>query len=122
MSFAVYSYLDKTLLNRALIPYGFVLKTEHKHLLSDSPKKVNIYYCGYNKLQAAISVNFLVDKYRDGWAIVDLTTSILILNHINLAFTVLSTKKAGLNIIIIRVKNLNWIIKHKRLYNLYKIV
>ena len=40
--------------------------------------------------------NFLVDKYRDGWTVVDLATSILILNNINLAFTVLSTKKAGL--------------------------
>jgi len=40
----------------------------------------------------------------------------------NLAFTVLSAKKAGLDIIIIGVKNPNWIIKYKRLYNLYKIV
>ena len=54
--------------------------------------------------------------------IVDLTTSILILNHINLVFTVLSIKKAGLNIIIIRVKDPNQIIKRKRLYNLYKII
>ena len=122
MSFAVYSYLDKTLLNRAPIPYGFALKTKYKYLLSDSPEKVNIYYYRYNKLQAAISVNFLVDKYRDSWAIVDLTTGILILNYINLAFTVLSIKKARLNIIIIGVKNPNRIIKRKRLYNLYKIV
>jgi len=64
----------------------------------------------------------LADKYRDGWAIIDLTTSILILNYINLAFTVLSIKKAGLNIIIIRVKKFNQIIKRKRLYNLYKII
>jgi len=63
-----------------------------------------------------------VDKYRDSWTIVDLTTSTLILNHINLAFTVLSAKKAGLDIIIIRVKDLNWIIKRKRLYNLYNII
>jgi hypothetical protein len=35
---------------------------------------------------------------------------------------VLSIKKAGLNIIIIRVKDPNWIIKRKRLYNLYKII
>jgi len=50
MSFAVYSYLNKTLLNRAPILYGFALKTKHKHLLSDSLEKVNIYYYGYNKL------------------------------------------------------------------------
>jgi len=50
MSFAVYSYLDKTPLNGAPILYGFALKTKHKHLLSDSPEKVNIYYCGYDKL------------------------------------------------------------------------
>jgi len=122
MSFAVYSYPDKTPLNRAPIPYKFALKTKHKHLLSNSPEKVNIYYYGYDKLQAVISVNFSADKYRNGWAIVDLTTGILILNYINLAFTVLSVKKAGLDIIIIRVKNPNQIIKHKRLYNLYKIV
>jgi len=90
--------------------------------LSDSLEKINVYYYGYNKLQAAISGNFLVDKYRDGWTIVDLTTGTLILNHINLAFMVLSIKKAGLNIIIIGVKDPNWIIKYKRLYNLYKIV
>ena len=48
-----------------------------------------------------------MDKYRDSWTIVDLTTSILILNHINLVFTVLFIKKAGLNIIIIRVKDPN---------------
>jgi len=66
MSFTVYSYPNKTPLNGAPIPYGFVLKTKHKHLLSDSPKKVNVYYCRYNKLQAVISINFLADKYRDG--------------------------------------------------------
>jgi len=64
----------------------------------------------------------LADKYRDSWAIVDLITSILIFNYINLAFTVLFIKKAELNIIIIGVKNPNWIIKRKRLYNLYKII
>ena len=69
-----------------------------------------------------ISKNFLADKYRDSWTIVDLTTSILILNYINLVFTVLSIKKAGLNIIIIGVKDPNRIIKRKRLYNLYKII
>ena len=51
--------------------------------------------------------NFLVDKYRDGWTVVDLVTSTLIFNDINLAFTVLFAKKAGLNIIMIRVKDLN---------------
>ena len=122
ISFAIYSYLDKTPFTRAPILYGFALKTKYKHLLSDSPEKINIYYCRYDKLQAAISENFSADEYRDGWTIVDLTTSIPILNYINLAFTVLSIKKAGLNIIIIRVKDPNWIIKRKRLYNLYKIV
>ena len=122
ISFAIYSYLDKTPFTRAPIPYGFALKTKHKYLLSDSPEKINIYYYRYNKLQAAISKNFSADKYRDSWTIVDLTTSILILNYINLVFMVLSIKKAGLNIIIIRVKDLNRIIKRKRLYNLYKIV
>jgi len=107
MSFAVYSYPNKTPLNRAPILYGFALKTKHKHLLSDSPEKVNAYHYRYDKLQAAISINFLVDKYRDSWAIVDLTISTPILNYINLAFTVLSAKKARLNIIIIRVKNPN---------------
>ena len=66
MSFAIYSYLDKRLLNRAPILYGFALKTKYKYLLSNSPEKINIYYCGYNKLQAAISKNFSADKYRDG--------------------------------------------------------
>jgi len=107
MSFAIYSYLDKRPLNRAPILYRFALKTKHKHLLSNSPEKINIYYYGYDKLQAAISGNFLADKYRDSWTIVDLTTGILILNYINLVFTVLSIKKAGLNIIIIRVKDPN---------------
>ena len=75
--------------------------------MSDFLEKINVYYCGYNKLQAAICENFLADKYRDSWAVVDLATSILILNDINLVFTVLSVKKAGLNIIIIGVKDLN---------------
>ena len=66
MSFTVYSYLDKWPLNGAPILYGFVLKTKYKYLLSDSLEKINIYYYGYNKLQAAISGNFLADKYRDG--------------------------------------------------------
>ena len=107
MSFAIYSYLDKTLFTGAPILYGFALKTKYKYLLSNSPEKINIYYYRYNKLQAAISKNFLVDKYRDSWTIVDLTTSILILNYINLVFIVLSVKKARLNIIIIRVKDPN---------------
>ena len=75
--------------------------------MSNSLEKINIYYYRYNKLQAIISKNFSADKYRDSWTIVDLTTSTPILNHINLAFTVLSIKKAGLNIIIIRVKDPN---------------
>jgi len=90
--------------------------------LSDSLEKINVYYCGYNKLQAAIYKNFSADKYRDGWAVVDLATSTLILNDINLVFIILFIKKAGLNIIIIGVKDLNWIIKCKRLYYLYKII
>jgi len=64
----------------------------------------------------------LVDEYKDGWTIVDLATSTPIFNYINLVFTVLSVKKAGLNIIIIRVKDFNWVIKRKRLSNLYKII
>ena len=103
----MYSYLNKRPLNRAPILYGFVLKTKYKYLLSNSPEKINIYYYRYNKLQAAISRNFSADKYRNSWTIVDLTISILIFNHINLAFTVLSIKKDGLNIIIIRVKDPN---------------
>ena len=51
--------------------------------------------------------NFLVDKYRDGLTVVDLATDIPILNNINLVFTVINIKKAGLNIIIIGVKDLN---------------
>jgi hypothetical protein len=121
MSFAVYSYLNKTPLTRTPIPYRFVLKTEHKHLLSDSLEKINIYYYGYDKLQAAIYKIFPLNKYRDGWTIVDLATSILILHYIHLIFTVLSTKIARFKIIIIRVKDFNQIIKHKRLFNLYKI-
>ena len=66
ISFTIYSYLDKTLFTRAPILYGFALKTKYKHLLSNSLEKINVYYYGYNKLQAAISKNFLADKYRDG--------------------------------------------------------
>jgi hypothetical protein len=122
ISFAVYSYPDKTPFTRAPIPYGFALKTKHEHLLADSPEKINAYHCGYNKLQAAMSENFSADEYRDGWAIVDLTTGTPILNHMNLAFTVLSAKKAGLDIIMIGVKDPNRITKRKRLYNLYETV
>ena len=75
--------------------------------MSDSLEKINIYYYRYNKLQAAIYENFLADKYRDSWTVVDLATSTPILNNINLAFTVLSIKKAGLDIIMIRIKDPN---------------
>ena len=104
------------------ILYRFVLKTEFIYILSNCPEKINAYYCGYDKLQAIIYKIFPPDKYRDGWTIVDLVTSILILYYIQLAFTVFSARKAKLNIIIIRVKDPNQIIKCKRLYNLYKIV
>jgi hypothetical protein len=70
MSFAVYSYLNKMPLTGTPIPYRFVLKTEYKYLLSNSLEKINVYYCGYNKLQATICKNFLLNKYRDGWIIV----------------------------------------------------
>ena len=90
--------------------------------MSDSLKKIYVYYCRYDKLQAAIYKNFLADEYRDGLTVVDLATSLPILNNINLVFIVLSAKKASLNIIIIRVKDPNRIIKRKRLYYLYKIV
>ena len=66
MSFAVYSYPDKTPLTRTPISYKFVLKTEYKYLLSDSLKKINVYYYRYNKLQAAIYKIFPLNKYRDG--------------------------------------------------------
>ena len=122
MSFAVYSYLDKMLFIEAPIPYRFALKTEHKYFLSDSPKKINAYYCKYNKLQATMYKNFLVDKYKDNWTIIDLVTGTLIFNHMNLAFMVLSAKKASFDIIIIGVKNPNWITKYKRLYYLYEII
>ncbi len=107
ISFAIYSFLDKTPLTGAPILYRFVLQTKYKYLLSNSPKKIHIYHYRYNKLQAAMHKNFLVDKYRDSQTIVDLATSTLILNNINLAFMVLSTKKASLNIIIIGVKDPN---------------
>ena len=122
MSFTVYSYLDKMPFTRALIPYGFALKTEHEYLLSNSPEKINAYYCGYDKVQAVMHKNFLANKYKDSWIIVDLATGTPIFNYINLAFMVLSTKKAGFNTFIIGIKNPNQIIKHKRLYHLYKIV
>jgi hypothetical protein len=89
------------------ILYRFVLKTEYKYLLSDYLEKINVYYCGYNKLQAAMCEIFLLNEYRDGWTIVDLATGILILHYIHLIFTVLSVKMAGLKIIIIRVKDPN---------------
>ena len=107
MSFAVYSFLDKTLFTRAPILYGFALKTKYKYLLSNSLEKINVYYYRYNKLQAVMYENFSADKYRDGWAVVNLATSTLIFNNMNLAFIVLSVKKAGLNIIIIGVKDPN---------------
>jgi hypothetical protein len=62
----VYSYLNKMPLTRTPIPYRFVLKTEYKYLLSNSPKKINIYHCGYNKLQAIIHKIFSLNEYRDG--------------------------------------------------------
>jgi hypothetical protein len=89
--------------------------------LSDFLEKINIYYCGYDKLQAAMHKIFPLNKYRDGWTIVDLATSILILYYIHLTFTVLFAKIVGLKTIIIGVKDLNQIIKYKRLFNLYKI-
>jgi hypothetical protein len=107
MSFAVYSYLNKMPLTGTPIPYGFVLKTKYKYLLSNFLEKFNIYYCRYNKLQAIIYEIFLLNKYRDGWTIVNLATGILILHYIHLIFIVLSAKIAGLKIIIIGVKNLN---------------
>ena len=122
MSFTVYSYLDKIPFIGAPIPYGFALKTQYKHLFSNSLKTINVYYYGYNKPQAVINENFLRDKYKDSWTIVDLATSIPIFNYINLVFMVLSMKKTRLNIIIIGVEDLNWVIKRKRLSNLYKIV
>ena len=92
---------------RTPILYGFVLKTEYIYILSDCLEKINTYYCGYDKLQAIIYKIFPPDKYRDGWTTVNLATSILILYYIQLAFTVLSIRKAGFNIIIIRVKDPN---------------
>jgi hypothetical protein len=122
MSFAVYSYLNKIPLTGTPILYGFVLKTEYKHLLFNSLEKINAYYYRYDKLQAVIYKIFPLDEYRDGWTIVDLATGILILSYIHLIFTVLSVKMARLKTIIIGVKDFNWIIKYKRLFNLYKIV
>jgi hypothetical protein len=122
MSFAVYSFPDKTPFTGAPIPYGFALQTKYEHLLSDSPEKINAYHCGYNKLQAAMRENFSADEYRDGLTVVDLATGTPILNDMNLAFTVLSAKKAGLDIIMIGVKDPNRITKRKRFYHLYEIV
>ena len=66
MSFAVYSYLDKIPFTKTPIPYGFVLKIKYVYILSNCPEKINIYYYGYNKLQATIYKIFPLDKYRDG--------------------------------------------------------
>ena len=118
----MYSFPDKTPLTGAPILYRFALQTKHKHLLSNFLEKIYAYYCRYNKLQAVIYKNFLVDKYRDGLTVINLATSTPILNNINLVFMVLSAKKAGLNIIMIGVKDLNQITKYKRLYYLYKII
>ena len=107
MSFAVYSYLNKMPLTRTPILYRFVLKTKYKYLLFNSLKKINVYHYRYNKLQAVIYKIFPLNKYRDGWTIVNLATSILILHYIHLIFTVLSTKMARLKTIIIRVKDFN---------------
>ena len=65
MSFAVYSYLDKTPFTGAPILYGFALKTKYKYFLSDFLEKINVYYCGYNKLQAVMRENFLVNEFKD---------------------------------------------------------
>ena len=46
MSFAVYSYLNKTPLTETPILYRFVLKTKYVYMLSNCPEKINIYYCG----------------------------------------------------------------------------
>ena len=70
------------LFTRTPIPYRFVLKTKYMYILSNCPKKINIYYCGYNKLQTIIYKIFPPNKYRDGWTIVNLTTSISILHYI----------------------------------------
>jgi hypothetical protein len=94
-------------LTRTPILYRFVLKTKYKYLLSDSLKKINVYYCGYNKLQAIIYKIFPLNIYRDGWTIVDLATSILILHYIHLIFIILFIKMARLKIVIIKVKDLN---------------
>ena len=66
--------------------------------------------------------NFLADEYRDGLTVVDLAIGTPILNNMNLAFMVLFVKKARFDIIMIGVKDLNWITKHKRLYHLYEII
>ena len=66
MSFAVYSYLNKTPFTRTPILYRFVLKTKYMYMLSNYLEKINVYYYGYNKLQAIIYKIFPPDKYRDG--------------------------------------------------------
>jgi hypothetical protein len=103
----VYSYLNKMPLIRTPISYKFVLKTKYEYLLSNSLEKINIYYYRYNKLQATIYKIFPLDKYRDGWTIVDLATNILILHYIYLIFTVFFIKIARLKTIIIGVKDFN---------------
>jgi hypothetical protein len=50
---------------------------------------------------------FPLNKYRDGWTIINLATSILILYYIHIIFTVISAKTARLKIIIIGVKDPN---------------
>ena len=65
MSFAVYSYLNKTPFTRTPILYRFVLKTKYVYMLSNYLEKINVYYYGYNKLQAVIYKIFPPDKYRD---------------------------------------------------------
>ena len=66
MSFAVYSYLNKMPFTRTPILYRFVLKTEYIYILSNCLKKINVYYCGYDKLQAVIHKIFPLNEYRDG--------------------------------------------------------
>ncbi len=122
MSFVIYNFLNKIPFIKTPILYRFTLQTKYKHLLFNFLEKIYVYYYRYNKLQAAMHENFSADKYKDGLTIVNLAIGIPIFNDMNLVFTVISAKKAGLNIIMIGVKDLNRIIKRKRLYHLYKIV
>src|SRR6266571_3342375 len=117
INFTVYNFLDKTPFIKTPILYRFTLQTKYKYLLSDSPMKIHVYYCGYNKLQAIMYENFSTDEYKNGLTIIDLATGTPILNDMNLAFTIISVKKASLNIIIIGIKNPNQITKYKRLYH-----